>query len=235
MSRPRLDAPTNPLTAAPRSSAGQALLERFAQDSCSGPRELERLRQIAWDVGRREIPGDIVECGVMNGGSAAVLASGLPGRRLWLYDSFEGLPEPTPRDGPRARTWGGRCRGSESRVRGVLALAGVEMPTIVKGWYRDTFSDRTAPAPEAVALLHVDADWFDSVLLSLERFYDLIADGGVVVLGDFGYWEGCREAFYAFCRTRGLEPLIERFGHSHAWWVKGRTNNREYVGRWDMP
>ncbi len=221
--------------AAPRSVAGRALLERFAQDSCSGTQELERLLEIASDVGRREIPGDIVECGVMNGGSAATLASGLPGRRLWLYDSFEGLPEPTPRDGPRARTWGGRCRGVESRVREVLHLAGEPPYTVVKGWYADTFADPAVRGPERVAVLHVDADWFDSVLPSLERFYDLISDGGVVILGDFGYWEGCREAFYAFCRARDLQPLLERFGHSHAWWVKGRTNNREHVGRWDMP
>ena len=226
---------TNPLSAAPRSKAGQALLEVFSEDSCSGTLELERLRQIAWDVGRRGVPGDIVECGVMNGGSAAVLASGLPNRKLWLYDSFEGLPKPTSQDGPRARTWKGRCRGSETRVRTALSLAGVDNLMLVKGWYVDTLKERTKPAPEKVALLHIDADWFDSVLLSLERFYDSIIDGGVVVLGDFGYWEGCREAFYVFCLMYRLEPLLERFGHSHAWWVKGRTNNREYVGRWDMP
>ncbi len=62
----------------------------------------------------------------------------------------------------------------------------------------------------------------------------LVEDGGVIVLDDFGHWEGCREAFYDFSHQRGIKPLVERFGHTQMFWVKGRTDNRAYAAKWDM-
>src|SRR5206468_12484893 len=56
--------------------------------------------------------------------------------------------------------------------------------------------------PELVSILHIDADWYDSVLLALNTFYDRVAEGGIVVLDDFGHKEGCREAFYDFISQR---------------------------------
>lgn len=209
------------------------VINRLADFSCSDSRQLTRLVEIAHDVARRDIGGDIVECGVMNGGSAAALALGLPHRHLWLYDSFDGLPAPTARDGSHAASWVGRCRGSEDRVRDALALVSAESYTIRKGWFTDTFGH--ARGPDRVAVLHVDADWYDSVRDSLTRFYEHVSEGGAVVLDDFGYWEGCREALHDFCRARDLKPVFERFGHSAIWWIKGRTHNRDSVGRWDMP
>ncbi|HJO38786.1 MAG: TylF/MycF/NovP-related O-methyltransferase [Vicinamibacterales bacterium] len=208
-------------------------IDRLAEFSCSDSRELTRLCEIAYDVGDRGVTGDLVECGVRNGGSAAALSLGLPGRSVWLYDSFEGLPPPGPRDGAAADGWAGRCRGTEDRVVAALEIAGVGEYTIRPGWFAETFA--APPAPERIALLHVDADWYDSAIESLERFYPLVADGGAIVLGDFGHWEGCREAYYDFCRRHDLKPLLERYGHSGAWWVKGRRHNRASLARWDMP
>jgi O-methyltransferase len=80
--------------------------------------------------------------------------------------------------------------------------------------------------PERVALLHCDADWYDSVHIVLRTFYPLIPPGGCVILDDFGYWEGCREAFYDFCLQRGEKPLLERLEADQAYWIKGKTHNR---------
>ena len=211
----------------------RARLHRLAEYSCSDARELMRLYEIAYDVGDRRVAGDVVECGVRNGGSAGAISLGLPGRAVWLYDSFEGLPAPGPRDGPEAAGWAGRCGGSADRVAEAMAIASASDVAVRAGWFDETFA--AEPAPTAIALLHVDADWYDSVRQTLDRFYGSVNDGGAVVLGDFGHWEGCREAFYDFTRANGLRPLLERFGHSPAWWVKGRTHNRASLARWDMP
>jgi O-methyltransferase len=174
------------------------------------------------------IRGDVVECGVCNGGSAAVMAAGVVHdreRRIWLYDTFEGIPSATQIDGDLAEHFTGDFVGSESRVREVLGKVNfpIERAIFRKGLFDDTFRQ---PLPTAVAVLHVDGDWYESVIGSLRRFYPLLADGGFVVLDDFGHWEGARRAFYAFCREQEIEPLLERVGYTQAFWRKGEEHNR---------
>jgi hypothetical protein len=100
---------------------------------------------------------------------------------------------------------------------------GPERYTIREGWFHDTFKDTL---PSQVALLHCDSDWYESVSLVLETFYPLVPDGGCVILDDFGFWEGCREAFYEFCHRHGEKPLLERVERDQAFWIKKRTCNR---------
>ena len=230
-------APT-PVSEAPRQTAvllpaGLARLEGYTM---SGARILEKQYRLGHDVAARQIPGDLVECGVCDGGSAAALAWGLgPGdRRVWLYDSFAGLPPTIELDGQFATGYVGACVGSEAKVREALATADVpDASTVVRRcWFQDTFLQ---PLPEVVCLLHLDCDWYESVMLSLNTFYDRVSDGGVILLDDFGHWEGCREAFYDFVQARGIKPLLERFGHTQAFWVKQRTHNRDYSGYWEIP
>lgn len=189
---------------------------------------LRNLHNLARYVVSNGVPGDVVECGTWNGGSAAVTARaiGEVHRPFWLYDSFVGMPVPGDLDGEAAKQWAGKCVGSPERVREILSVAGqpADLIRVKKGWFLDTFAE---PLPECIAYLHIDADWFESVKLALDTFYDRVSDGGVIILDDFGYWEGCREAFYDFCRRRDLKPLLERCGSSQASWVKGRTHNRD--------
>lgn len=173
---------------------------------------------------RQGVPGDIVECGVLNGGSAAVLASHMgPNRKIWLYDSFMGLPDTVPQDGDKAKREVGTAIGSIERVQEVMAKVGVSNDRYIirPGWFKDTFE---LPKPDIVAVLHLDADWYESTLLGLETFYNRVPDGGWIVLDDFGYWEGCRKAFYEFCRRTGIEPLVERGDCSQLHWQKGRKH-----------
>jgi len=190
---------------------------------------LVHLYRLGQYVTAQKIEGDFVECGVCNGGSAAAIACAFRGtkRHVWLYDSFEGLPEPNNVDGTDARDWVGKCLGSEDRVREALTLARFpeEDYTIRKGWFQDTFHQAL---PGVISLLHIDADWYESVMFSLDTFYDRVSDGGIVVLNDFGHWEGCREAFYDFAQKRNLRPVLERVGHTEAYWIKGRTHNRGF-------
>jgi O-methyltransferase len=190
--------------------------------------KLKNISQVCQYLNHNNIPGDFVECGTYKGGSAAVISQYLESQRhLWLYDSFAGLPETSPEDGEDAKKWIGDCLASVEDVQTVMNLVGTkeENYTIRKGWFEDTFVN--SPLPETVALLHCDADWYKSVLLVLETFYDRIPEGGCVILDDFGFWEGCREAFYDFCHQRQEKPLIERVESDQAFWIKGRNHNRE--------
>ena len=103
---------------------------------------------------------------------------------------------------------------------------------IRKGWFENTFK---MPLPEKIAFLHIDADWYASVTLALDTFYDRVEDGGIIVLDDFGHWEGCRESYYDFVQKKNIKPLLERFGHTIAFWIKGRTHNRDFVGEVAIP
>jgi O-methyltransferase len=203
------------------------LLRTVKPYTLCGNRRLRTLAQLARQINDHGIAGDIVECGTCNGGSAALLATFLGERRhLWLYDSFQGMPGTVAKDGEEARQYEGACVGQVERVKEVLGKVGTrpDQYTIRKGWFQDTFRQEL---PERVALLHCDADFYDSVLLTLETFYPRIPAGGCVVLDDFGYWEGSREAFYDFCARHGERPLLERVTSSQAYWTKGKQHNRK--------
>ena len=203
-----------------------SLLRKVKPYSLSSRPTLSTLKALVDLVNTRGVEGDVVECGTYKGGSAAVLATGLTAKRhLWLYDSFEGMPPVSDADGEDARQHVGDCLAREEDVIEVLGLVGVSSAqyTIRKGWFEETFK---LPLPPKVALLHCDADWHDSVMAVLEAFYPLVSEGGCVILDDFGYWEGCRKAFYDFCLGHGEMPLLERSGLSQAYWFKGRANNR---------
>jgi O-methyltransferase len=184
-------------------------IRRVAPLTEGGPR-LVSLFRLARMVVREGVPGDIVECGVAQGGTAALLGTAVrqTSRTLWLYDSFEGLPVPESVDGPVARQYVGDCRGTLDEVKMTLARAGVlgERTRLVKGWFQDTLPNAEV---SQIALLHIDGDWYRSVRVCLESLYDRVAPGGVVVLDDYGYWPGCRLATDEFLRDRQIRtPLV---------------------------
>jgi len=132
-------------------------------------------------------------------------------RDIWLFDSFEGLPEPTVEDGNRAQAeyHKGKCYGSVASVREIFHQLYIpeNRVHIVKGWFEETFPSVTV---KDVALLHIDADWYESVKLCLEKFYDSVCPGGFIVLDDYGHWEGCRRATDEFLKTHSLNIELVR-------------------------
>jgi O-methyltransferase len=155
------------------------------------------LQELAQRLERQEIPGDFVECGVYRGGSAGVLGyeamRSKLGRKLWLYDSFAGMPETVEKDDDSSRSLTGSYVGSEQQTRRIMHRLKVpeEQYRIVVGLFEDTF-----PVAERVeiALLHIDCDFYTPVKLSLEKFYEFVQPGGYVLLNDYGYFQGSRLA-----------------------------------------
>lgn len=189
------------------------------------PLRLASLYRLTLDIDRRSVPGDVVECGVYNGGSAALMASICArsplNRIIWLFDSFEGLPQPTEKDGEEAQSCGWWCHGDLSKVKTIFNKLDIpESRThIIKGWFQDTFTEVQIGD---IALLHIDADWYESVKLCLETFYDSVEPGGYVVIDDYGHWEGCRRATDEFLKTHGIDIKLTRVDYTGRYFRKPR-------------
>jgi hypothetical protein len=183
---------------------------------------LRSLMSHAEAVCAAEVPGAFVECGVALGGTALLLATMRsrldPSRELWLFDSFEGLPPPSERDPDydAALKWTGKCRGELHEIRALIARHG-EQAHYVKGWY-----DHTIPIshePRQIALLHLDADWYDSTTTCLKYLWPRVSVGGRVQFDDYGTWQGCAKAVGDFFGSTVKLHVIDNAG---AWLEKSR-------------
>jgi O-methyltransferase len=187
-----------------------------------GPERIQNLSRLAQGIDEEGIPGDVVECGVYKGGTAALLArtathSRLP-RALWLFDVFRGMPPATSVDGPGASDWVGNLKSSTGRVERLLRRTGADLSRvrIVPGLFQETFPSVRIPQ---IALLNLDADWYESVKLCLETFYDSVVPRGFVSFDDYNSWPGCRLAVDEFFRLRGLPFPLNPVGEA-AWFQK---------------
>jgi O-methyltransferase len=128
-----------------------------------GPERILNLCRLARRIESEKIPGDVIECGVCDGGTAAILADYATRSRLqrtvWLLDSFQGMPEATTEDGEAAKAHIEKEVGDPIRVNKVLKFvrAKMERVKIVPGWFQDTFP---VVSPAQIALLNIDAHWF---------------------------------------------------------------------------
>jgi O-methyltransferase len=167
--------------------------------------------------------GCVIECGTWRGGMAAGLATlGGPDRDYHFFDSFAGLPPATAEDGAYAReaqaSRDGRLyfdNNTAALAEFMATLAAVRLPPqrlhVHQGFFADTFP---AVAVPPVAVLRLDADWYDSTLLCLEKFWDRLLPGALVLIDDYYAWEGCTKAVHVFlARRMASEPIRQsRFG-----------------------
>jgi ubiquinone/menaquinone biosynthesis C-methylase UbiE/predicted O-methyltransferase YrrM/glycosyltransferase involved in cell wall biosynthesis len=177
------------------------------------------------------VPGNFVECGVAAGGSSALLAwvikhcSRLP-RRLYAFDSFSGMPDPTPDDRhrgvPAASTgWGaGTCSAPETSViEACRKLGSADVLTTVRGTFEKTLPEHRDWVG-MIALLHMDGDWFASTRCILDHLYDRLSEGAFVQVDDYGYWDGCRKAVHDFERDRSTRFDLKAIDGTGVWFVK---------------
>lgn len=178
-------------------------------------RRTRALMQAARRADSRGLEGAIVDCGVWNGGSTILMGTGAPSREVWAFDSFEGMPAPGPEDVDVSPDWEGEVVGSEEKLRaGFAQYAGrPERLHVVRGWFEDTFPV-VADAVGPVAVLHIDADWYDPCLLALETFYPRLVPGGIVLVDDLRMWQGARCATANYRDKHGIRA---RLVASHYW------------------
>ena len=161
---------------------------------------LKSLMQLATRIEEEGIPGDIVECGVLDGGSAALMGDATrksAHRKLHLFDAWKGLPPSGSEDGEASKKWTGQVVGSSHRVSTIMAEMGIPSERLAfhKGWFSDTFPKAEI---EQIALLHIDADFYDPVKICLETWGPKVSKGGYIQLDDYSEFQGCRSAVDEF-------------------------------------
>ncbi|MGH2763448.1 MAG: TylF/MycF/NovP-related O-methyltransferase [Thermoleophilaceae bacterium] len=178
------------------------------------------LHRLARELEAATVPGALVDCGVWNGGSSILMAAGAPNRDVWAFDSFAGLPEPSPVDGRESSAFAGACVGSEEMLReGIERFTRGARLHVRAGWFEDTFPAAVGEIGP-IALLHCDGDWYESVRLTLERFYPGVAAGGYVVIDDYGAWPGARRAVEEYRARIGDRTPLRRVDHTGRYWRK---------------
>jgi O-methyltransferase len=159
----------------------------------------KNLVRLSCEIERAKIAGAIVECGVLDGGTAALMAyaTSNTGRPVHMFDSWEGLPDCSDRDGIEALNWIGEDVGSPRRVATIMRKLKIEPRRLHfhKGWFDKTFPEANI---DRVALLHIDADFYASVKLCLDRWYPLVTPGGFIQFDDYSVYLGCRAAVDEF-------------------------------------
>jgi hypothetical protein len=162
---------------------------------------------------KNNIAGSFVECGVWRGGSSMMIALtlkelGVSNRAIYLYDTYEGMSEPTADDvdfrGGQAKelmeqnvdnkqnsVW---CLADLNDVQSNMRSTGYPLDLVhfVKGKVEDTIPATMPDAP--IALLRLDTDWYESTAHELKYLYPLLIQKGVLVIDDYGHWEGCKRA-----------------------------------------
>lgn len=196
-------------------------------------------KAVQYIVGR-SIPGDLVECGVWRGGSMRLAAMtlmslGVTDRRLYLYDTFEGMTEPDAEvdvdlHGNRAVDDWVQIKRRDVKwsyapiedVWETIASTGYPMTNVVcvKGSV-----DRTLPdiAPERVSLLRLDTDWYASTKHEIEHLYPRLSPEGVLILDDYGHYRGAQRAIDEYFGKEGKRPFIHRTDYSCRCAIKPAT------------
>jgi O-methyltransferase len=158
-----------------------------------------------------KVPGDIVECGCWNGGMSAAMAAILPGRRSVMFDSFEGLPEPSGEDGDRAKEWADPLVADEATAGAAMRASGSHDVEIRRGWFEDTVP-RWAAEGRPISVLRLDGDWYKSTRLCLEFLFPLLSHQGLVIIDDYYVWDGCARAVHEYLLD-GTERLCSTPNH----------------------
>jgi O-methyltransferase len=192
------------------------------------------------DVCEKGVSGDIVELGVARGGCAALMATimfdeaycGNLSRKLWLFDSYEGLPDPTDADfnsefgegtgdhvQPMAK---GSCLGTLDEVKHLMFNKN-NFPShrieFAKGWFENTVPD-IGQKIERISVLRIDGDWYESTKCCLEGLYDRVISQGDVIIDDYQSCYGCKRAVDEFIQKRNLNPVIKFDGRGGCYFKK---------------
>jgi len=197
----------------------------------------QNIQDCVIDVIERNVPGDLVETGVWRGGACIFMrgilkASEVVDRVVWVADSFEGLPEPDPEKFPiEAKAHQGPVMknvynhfavGIEEVKRNFQSYGLLDdQVKFLKGWFKDTLP--MAPI-EAIAVLRLDGDYYESTRDALINLFDKISIGGYVIVDDYGEetWTYCRKAVDEFRKDRRINDPIHRVDSKCYFWRKTR-------------
>jgi O-methyltransferase len=217
--------------------ADAQIVRRALPFTMTGPARLLALVDAVRYCATRGVPGGFAECGVWRGGSVlAILLTlhdmGETDRDVYLFDTFEGMTEPSahdvsPLDPPALATWEearerdekpwremfGQESFNEDDVRRTVLATGYPAGRIhfVRGPVEETIPQH---APERLALLRLDTDWYESTRHELDHLYPRLAPGGVLIIDDYGHWDGARRAVDEYFAAQAQPLLLNRIDYT---------------------
>lgn len=182
---------------------------------------------------KNKIDGDIVECGVWKGGSMMLIAQKLlqlndSDRKLFLFDTFEGMSEPNEKDISAIDNYTAKelldkedrlegdnvwCYSSLDEVKANLKKTNYPSDKLFyfKGKVEDTLPE---PSVGKIALLRLDTDFYESTKHELETLYDKLVPGGILIIDDYGHWSGSQKAVDEFIENRNLSIFLNRIDYT---------------------
>jgi O-methyltransferase len=204
-------------------------VREFTQTS---PERINTLCEATKYIALNNIPGDIVECGVWRGGSIMAVARtllnlGNTSRELYLFDTFEGMTEPTSKDISIDGQYAGAllrnsnkhsshsvwCYSSLEEVKAGVERIGYDSQKIhyIKGKVEDTIPGN---APEKISLLRLDTDWYESTHHEMVHLFPRLSNGGVIIIDDYGHWKGARKAVDEYITDHKIKILLNRIDYT---------------------
>lgn len=217
----------------PDSSARERELIVDAQPwTMTSPERMLALQRAIDYICQFRIPGEFVECGVWRGGSMRLAARKLlqhgdTQRQLWLYDTFSGMTPPQSADVDfRGQTAEHLLRVDRpDDPQGVWCISDLEqVQTAVYGSgypaekfqfiAGDVCQTLRQSAPQSIALLRLDTDFYDSTRMELEVLYPRLAPGGILIIDDYGHWQGCRQAVDEYFSKLSSPVYLQRVDYT---------------------
>lgn len=178
------------------------------------------------------IEGDMVECGAWRGGSAMLMAYALKkfnaeDRKIYIYDTFEGMSAPSNFDMDQQGASAAELLESQKgdKENSVWCLASIddvqhnmnqtgypkENIQFIKGRVEDTIP---GSIPDKISLLRLDTDWYESTRHELFHLYPVLAKRGVLILDDYGHWQGARKAIDEYFSGVNKNILLHRIDYT---------------------
>ena len=191
-----------------------------------GMLRLDCIQECVETVLREQVAGDFLEAGVWRGGATIFMkgileAHGVRDRLVWVADSFRGLPVPDevnfPQDVPIDQSIFEELAVSLEQVKANFARYDLldDRVRFLEGWFKDTLP--TAPV-DALAVLRLDGDYYESTIQILESMYHKVSPGGFVIVDDYGCIEACRQAVTDFRTANGIDDPIVKVDWTGVYW-----------------
>lgn len=198
--------------------------------TATSPERIAALLNAVTYLVTNKVEGDIAECGVWRGGSMMAIALTLLAhndttRTLYLYDTFEGMSEPTDADKSLDEVPAKLQLERDAKGSGVWCYAGIEEVwanivstgypqdkiRLIKGKVEDTIPKTI---PSRLALLRLDTDWYESTKHELDHLFPLLDKKGVLIIDDYGHWQGARQAVDEYFAQHQLQVYLHRIDYT---------------------
>jgi hypothetical protein len=189
---------------------------------------LNNLRDLVERTIREQVAGDYIETGVWRGGCCILMRAILSAyddrqRKVYVADSFEGIPAPRPEiypaDANDTLYKYAELAVSEAQVRENFTKYGLldDQVVFIRGYFSETLPHLAA---QTFALLRLDGDMYESTIVALESLYPKLSPGGYVIIDDYGAVYGCRKAVDDYRARHSIDAPLSVIDWGGVWWRK---------------